>query len=189
MERDVSPGMRDGSEAGAIPIPQGALVVLVGASGSGKSWWARRWFRGTEVVSSDRCRALVADDETDQGVHAQAFAVFHQIIRSRLELGRTTVADSTALTEFARAQLRETAAQAGAPVIALVFCTPLRVLVRQNRQRARKVAGEVLLRHAVRLRDLVEARVLEREGYAAVHYLSRPEQSRPIRVRERPPPR
>ena len=46
------------------------LVVLVGISGSGKSTFARRHFRPTEVISSDFCRGLVADDENDQAATA-----------------------------------------------------------------------------------------------------------------------
>jgi len=84
-------------ERDGIILPPRALVVLVGGSGAGKSWWARRHFLETEVVSSDRCRALVSDDEADQRVNREAFAVFYSIVRQRLSLGRLTVADSTAL--------------------------------------------------------------------------------------------
>ena len=47
-----------------IKIPELSLVVLIGASGSGKSLFARKHFKPTEVLSSDFCRGLVADDET-----------------------------------------------------------------------------------------------------------------------------
>ena len=40
--------------------------MLVGVSGSGKSTFAREHFAPTEVISSDFCRGLVADDENDQ---------------------------------------------------------------------------------------------------------------------------
>lgn len=53
-----------------IEVPELGLIVLLGASGSGKSTFADRHFGPTEVVSSDRCRALVGDDETDQSVTA-----------------------------------------------------------------------------------------------------------------------
>ncbi|MEW5989417.1 MAG: AAA family ATPase, partial [Chloroflexota bacterium] len=46
-----------------IILPEFALVVLIGVSGSGKSTFARAHFRPTEVLSSDYCRGLVSDDE------------------------------------------------------------------------------------------------------------------------------
>ena len=49
-----------------LTIPDLALVVLIGASGSGKSSFARALFLLTEILSSDFCRGLVADDENDQ---------------------------------------------------------------------------------------------------------------------------
>lgn len=121
----------DGGPAGGIPLPADALVVLVGASGSGKSTWAARHFRETEVVSSDRCRALVSDDEESQAVHREAFAVLYEIVRQRLSLGRRTVVDSTSLGEFSRRRLREIAARFEAPVHAVVH------LVRTKRRRVR----------------------------------------------------
>uniref|UniRef100_UPI0038999FFC 3' terminal RNA ribose 2'-O-methyltransferase Hen1 n=1 Tax=Streptomyces jumonjinensis TaxID=1945 RepID=UPI0038999FFC len=44
------------------PVTDLSLVVLIGATGSGKTTSARRHFKPTEVVSSDFCRGLVADD-------------------------------------------------------------------------------------------------------------------------------
>ena len=49
-----------------ITIPELSLVVLMGASGCGKSTFARRHFKHTEILSSDFCRGLVSDDENDQ---------------------------------------------------------------------------------------------------------------------------
>ena len=62
-----------------VRFPELALVVLVGTSGSGKSTFARRHFRPTEVISSDYCRGLVADDENDQSATSAAFEVLHFI--------------------------------------------------------------------------------------------------------------
>ena len=47
-------------------VPRMGLVLLVGVSGSGKSTFAARHFLPTQVLSSDSCRGLVADDENDQ---------------------------------------------------------------------------------------------------------------------------
>lgn len=66
-----------------INIPEFCLVALVGTSGSGKSTFAARHFLGSEVISSDMCRALVSDDETDQGATDDAFDVLEYIARKR----------------------------------------------------------------------------------------------------------
>ena len=45
-----------------IEIPEFALVLLIGASGTGKSNFAAKHFLPTETISSDRMRGWVADD-------------------------------------------------------------------------------------------------------------------------------
>ena len=55
-----------------LTLPEFCLVALIGASGSGKSSFARRHFAPTEVLSSDYCRALVSDDESAQDATADA---------------------------------------------------------------------------------------------------------------------
>lgn len=83
-------------------LPDPCLVILCGPAGSGKSTFAQAHFAETAVVSSDRCRALIADDEQELRVSGAAFVLFHQIIDSRLRFRRLTVADSTALHPDAR---------------------------------------------------------------------------------------
>src|SRR5215218_2622702 len=90
-------------------LPKLSLVVLVGPSGSGKSTFARRHFLPTEVLSSDHCRALVRDDETDQAATADAFEVLHFIAGKRLAAGRLTVIDATNVQEESRKPLLDLA--------------------------------------------------------------------------------
>src|ERR687888_1340826 len=92
-----------------ITIPRLSLVVLVGASGSGKSTFARKHFRPTEVLSSDACRGMVSDDENNQAVTNEAFAVLHYIAAQRLALGRLAVIDATNVQPEARKPLLELA--------------------------------------------------------------------------------
>jgi protein phosphatase len=68
-----------------LTIPDFALVVLIGSTGSGKSTFAARHFLPTEIISSDRCRALVSDSETDQDVSADAFDLAREIAGKRLK--------------------------------------------------------------------------------------------------------
>jgi protein phosphatase len=71
-----------------LDVPELSLVVLVGTSGSGKSTFAAKHFLATEVLSSDYCRALVADDENDQGATKDAFELLHFIAAKRMAAGR-----------------------------------------------------------------------------------------------------
>ena len=88
-----------------LSIPELSLVVLIGVTGSGKSTFARPHFRPTEVISSDFCRGLVADDENDQSATAAAFEVLQFIAGQRLEAGRLTVIDATNVQPEARREL------------------------------------------------------------------------------------
>ena len=67
-----------------LGIPARALVVLIGPAGSGKSTFAARHFRPTEILSSDAFRALVADDESDQRATPAAFDLLQRALAYRL---------------------------------------------------------------------------------------------------------
>ena len=78
----------------AVALPDPALIVLVGPSGSGKSVWAAEHYRPDEVVSSDRLRALVGSGEHDLDASADAFALLDLIVAARLRRGLTAVVDT-----------------------------------------------------------------------------------------------
>src|SRR5213592_46768 len=88
-----------------VTLPELSLVVLIGASGAGKSSFARRHFKPTEVLSSDFCRGLVSDDENSQSATKDAFDVLHFIAAKRLAAGLLTVVDATNVQREARAPL------------------------------------------------------------------------------------
>jgi len=146
-----------------LPIPERALVLLVGPAGAGKSTWAARHFRPTEVLSSDAFRALVADDPADQTANADAFRVLHTVARARLARGRTTVIDATNLTEGARRPLLSLAARFGRPVVAVVFDGSLERALTQNAGRQGRVVPEAVVRvHHAQLPATIDA--LRRSG-------------------------
>ena len=88
-----------------VSIPELSLVVLIGTSGSGKSTFARRHFKPTEVLSSDYFRGLVSDDENDQSATGDAFDTLHYVAGKRLAAGRLTVIDATNVQQDARKPL------------------------------------------------------------------------------------
>src|ERR1700738_1408197 len=92
-----------------LTIPELSLVVLMGASGSGKSTFARTHFLPTETISSDFCRALVSDDQNNQAATDDAFEVLHYIAGKRLAAGRLTAIDATNVQPASRRPLVELA--------------------------------------------------------------------------------
>ncbi len=112
-EADTQAMTRKGTST--IALPQKTLIVLCGPAGAGKSTFARKFVelhqaqgcKPTSIVSSDYCRAMICDDETNQQVNRDTFDLFYYIIRKRLFQGRLTIADSTALQANARQHLIE----------------------------------------------------------------------------------
>ncbi|MFF4956347.1 polynucleotide kinase-phosphatase [Streptomyces sp. NPDC001222] len=155
----------------ALPVTDLSLVVLIGASGSGKSTFARRHFRPTEVISSDFCRGLVADDENDQSASRDAFDVLHYIAGKRLAAGRRTVVDATSVQQESRRQLIELARQYDVLPIAIVLDVPEDVCAERNAARIDRadLPRRVIQRHTRELRRSL--RHLEREGFRKVHIL------------------
>jgi protein phosphatase len=154
-----------------IELPDLALVLLIGSSGAGKSTFAARHFRPTEIVSSDRCRAMLCDDEAEQRVTPAAFSLLHHIVRARLALGRLTVVDATNLQARARRPLLRLAQRYGRPAVAIVFDLSLETCLARNRGRAHRVVVETALeQHA---RDLQQALPdLAREGFWGIYRLT-----------------
>ena len=118
-----------------LTVPELSLVVLIGVSGSGKSTFGRTHFRPTEVISSDFCRGLVADDENDQSATPQAFELLHYIAGQRLKAGRLTVVDATNVQTEARRQLVTIAREHDVLPVAIVLDVPEKVCVERNAAR------------------------------------------------------
>ncbi len=115
-----------------ITIPELALVVLIGPSGSGKSSFARDHFKRTEVLSSDFCRGLVSDDENDQSATNNAFDVLHYIARKRLATARITVIDATNVQPESRRPLISLAREFHVLPVAIVLNLPERLCHERN---------------------------------------------------------
>ncbi|MFE3636170.1 polynucleotide kinase-phosphatase [Streptomyces sp. NPDC059168] len=163
--------MTDTSTGRVLPVTDLSLVVLVGASGSGKSTFARRHFKPTEVISSDFCRGLVSDDENDQSASRDAFDVLHYIAGKRLAAGRRTVVDATSVQQDSRRQLIELARRHDVLPIAIVLDVPEDVCAERNASRTDRadMPRRVIQRHTRELRRSL--RHLEREGFRKVHVL------------------
>jgi protein phosphatase len=163
-----------------IRLPLGAMVVLVGPAGSGKSTWAARHFLPTQIVSSDACRGMIADDETDQTASRDAFRLLYFILGERLRRGLLTVVDSTALQPSMRAELLKVAAQHGSPTVAIVFNLPPELNEQWNANRQRRVPADALARHRQNLDQTL--RLLPTEPFNTIYTLHSPEELANARV-------
>ena len=153
-----------------LGIPELSLVVLVGVTGSGKSTFARTHFRPTEVLSSDACRAMVADDENDQAATPAAFEVLTFIAARRLAGGRLTVVDATNVQPDARKRLVALAREHDVLPVAIVLDVPESLCLERNAANpVRGYPAQVIRRQHDQLRRGL--RSLAREGFRTVHVL------------------
>lgn len=151
-------------------IPELALVVLIGASGSGKSTFARTHFQPTETISSDFCRGLVADDENDQTATGDAFDVLFYIAGKRLAQKRLTVIDATNVKPEDRKSLIKLAREHHVLPVAIVLNLPERVCHERNKTRPDRYFGPHVVRNQTRaLRRSL--RRLKQEGFRRVFVL------------------
>lgn len=153
-----------------LTIPELSFVVLIGVSGSGKSTFARKHFKPTEILSSDYCRGLVSDDENSQAATKDAFELLHFIARKRLAAGKLTVVDATNVQPESRKPLVEIAREFHCLPVAIVLDLPERMAHDRNKSRPDRDFGPHVIRQQSQQlhRSL---RGLEREGFRHVHVL------------------
>jgi len=153
-----------------ITIPDFCLVVLIGSSGSGKSTFARRHFKPTEVISSDTCRGLVDDDENSLDATPDAFALVHAIAEIRLKRRKLVVIDATNVRKEDRAHLVRLAKKYHSLCVAIVLNPGEDICHERNKSRPdRQFGPHVIRQQTANLKRNIRA--LDREGFRHVHEL------------------
>jgi alkanesulfonate monooxygenase SsuD/methylene tetrahydromethanopterin reductase-like flavin-dependent oxidoreductase (luciferase family)/predicted kinase len=161
----VTVDVNSDTEPSAV-IPDPALVVLVGAAGSGKSTWAAQHYRSAEIVSSDQLRAVVGSGEHDLDASEDAFALLEHIVTVRTGRRLSTVVDTLGLSPDRRQGYLTHARRAGLPAVAVLFDTDAAVCRQRNRSRPRPVPAAVLDAQLARVLDVRGQ--LETEGWDLV---------------------
>lgn len=168
-------------------IPRLCLIVLIGPSSAGKSTFARRHFSPTEIVSSDRCRAMITDDENALDAHEETFALLHLIVARRLERGLLTVVDATNLHPEDRAAYIRLAREYFVRPVAIVFDMPEPLLQQRNTDRPDRSIPDWFIRRQHR-QGQVTTEELQREGFRQIIQLRSAEASTALQVRRTPLP-
>jgi alkanesulfonate monooxygenase SsuD/methylene tetrahydromethanopterin reductase-like flavin-dependent oxidoreductase (luciferase family)/predicted kinase len=153
-----------------VSLPDPALVVLIGAAGSGKSMWALDRYRRAEVVSSDDLRGVVGSGPADLDASTDAFDLLERIVAARLSRGLTTVVDTLGLDADRRIAWRDAARAAGLPAVAVLLDTPGDECRRRNAQRDRPLPASVLVEQVRRSAAVREA--LAAEGWDRVEVVT-----------------
>jgi protein phosphatase len=130
-----------------ITIPELSLVVLVGASGSGKSSFAKKHFLPGEILSSDFFRGLVSNDETSLEATKDAFDALHHVLRIRLKRGLLTVIDATNVQREARQPLLDIAREYHVFPVAIVLNMPDELCLERNKLRPDRQFGPHVVRN------------------------------------------
>lgn len=158
-----------------INVPELSLVLLIGASGSGKSTFAQKHFKKYEVVSSDICRGVVSNDENDLKATNDAFELLYYIIGKRLKNGYLTVVDATNVQPEARKGLINLARQYHTLPVAIVLDLPQRVCEDRNENRGdRNFGSHVIRQQKQQLKRSFKK--LKREGFRKIYVLKSEEE-------------
>lgn len=147
-----------------IKIPELSLVLMIGTSSSGKSTFAKKYFKPTEIISSDYCRALVSDDENNLNATSDAFDTLYFIVGKRLKRGLLTVVDATNIRGEDRQRLIAIARQYHCLATAIVLDIPEKTLLARHEQRTdRDFSKHVMVNQIRSLKSSLKG--LKREGF------------------------
>jgi predicted kinase len=171
--------------AKVVQLPNPCLIVIMGLSGSGKSTFAEEHFAPVEILSSDRTRAVVCNDASDQSSTAAAFALLFTTLWYRMANHITTVFDATNLEAPHRERLLNMARRHHVPAVAVVLDLPAERCLERISRRRRIVPTDRVLAQA----DLWPAAVrqLGEEDFAAVHVFSEDQISNVVFRHDLPP--
>lgn len=179
-----SPALPHTSTAPLV-IPDDAVVVMMGAPGSGKSHLARRLFPAETIVSSDALRRRLTGSEADLSRDAVMWPLLDRLVEARARSGRLTVVDSTG-GPATRARLLAIARRTGRPAVAIVLDHPLEECLAGDAARSRHVPEDVIRERVAAVHAAVAG--LRAEGFSATHVLRGREATLAVRVSLTPAP-
>ena len=173
-------------------LPNGAIVLLIGPSNSGKTTLLQSLVDSgqlleSEIISSDDYRRLVADmdfidlsavskEDEDivyeeyQRISEQAFHALHTIVEARAKLNKISVIDATNLRGFERAKYFEIAKRNHVPVLALILNTPKEQLLARDLLRENPRGHKRVLQQFNTMK--YELKTIKKEPFAKIYQVN-----------------
>ncbi|MEY8366577.1 ATP-binding protein [Anaerovoracaceae bacterium 41-7] len=128
------------------------FIMLVGVTGSGKSYYANQLKQNKEVdevVSSDAIRLELYGDENEQKYNNKVFNELHKRVRRLLKDGKNVCYDATNLSSRRRASFLKTLAEIDVEKEChVMLATPIRCWLSQ-RYRERQLSYSVVKKHVM----------------------------------------
>lgn len=135
------------------------LVLVIGLPGSGKSTWVQKKYdydrifhHNTIILSSDRVRKELFNDENDQSHNEEVFQYIKETAVKGLLQDRRVVIDATNITRKSRASITDYVEQhisgfyEHGLISFIVIATPYYKCLENNSNRSRQVPEEVIKR-------------------------------------------
>jgi protein phosphatase len=164
-----------------IKIPSFSLVLLMGASSSGKSTFARNNFKSTEIISSDTSRSLVDDDENNQDASKDAFELMHFLTEKRLKRGKLTVIDATNVQKENRAKFLEIAKKYNCHTTIISFDIEEEIIKKRHDLRKDRFFGyDVLYLHRNDFKKSIKS--IGNEGFNQIYLLKSPQDVEQVEI-------
>lgn len=158
-----------------IEIPEFCLVAMVGASSSGKTSFAKKHFKPTEVLSSDFFRGLICDDENSQSISSEAFDLLYYTARKRLQNMKLTVIDATNIKPEARREVTDLAREQNVHAAAIVLNIPESIIMERNKACPdRNLSDGVIKSHCRGVKRSIKQ--LKKEGFRFIYVIDSLEQ-------------
>lgn len=174
-----------------ISLPDSGIVLLIGASNSGKTTLLNKWIEEgqlirSEVISSDDYRLIVSDmdfvqwndrpkDEADllfeqyQALSAEAFRMMDEVLKSRCKLNKLTFVDATHLFPEDRKHFISIAKEYHVPITAIVLDIPEDVLLERDEHRANPRGKKRVKQQYHNLKKGL--RYIKKEGFRSVYFV------------------
>lgn len=124
------------------------LYMLIGLSGSGKSFYAKslREETGAIIHSSDAIREELLGSEEDQSESLKVFELLHCRVKKDLGDGRDVIYDATNINSKRRKAFLQELTKYDCKKIAIFIATPYEKCLERNNTRNRKVPEQVIKR-------------------------------------------
>ena len=176
-------------------VPDPSLILMIGVAGSGKSTFAKRHFKETQVLSSDFFRGMISDDPGNQTVNSETFAILERLARVRLSRGLLTVIDATNLQKSSRDNFIRLGKKFHIPRVAILLDVPLEECIRRDKKRTRMAGEEVIKRQYLQFEETSREvknerfrRIIHLEGQNLIdNVVINPEPPRSMLVHEKGP--